>query len=120
MPKPPTNDYIHWCSGTIDCSECFLAHEHDRDLKETLIIANECYDPDKSTWADRRALRMGLHSERAAINRAVRGSPYAPWRREELRCFCSIQSNFTPRAPVPNPPHRLGRDPEATEIKSLH
>ncbi|KAK7576635.1 hypothetical protein V9T40_012921 [Parthenolecanium corni] len=40
IPKPPTNDYVHQCSGIIDCSKCFLAHEHDRDSKETLIIAN--------------------------------------------------------------------------------
>ncbi|KAK7584179.1 hypothetical protein V9T40_005142 [Parthenolecanium corni] len=110
MPKPPTNNYVHECSGSFDCSECFLAREHDRDLKATLRIAVECYDPDKSTWADRSAMRMGIRAERAAIYRAIRDTPYAPWRKAELRCLRSIQRDFTPRAPVRNPPHRLGRD----------
>ncbi|KAK7603289.1 hypothetical protein V9T40_003288 [Parthenolecanium corni] len=110
MPKPPTNNYVHECTGSFDCSECFLAREHDRDLKATLRIAVECYDPDKSTWADRSAMRMGIRAERAAIYRAIRDTPYAPWRKAELRCLRSIQRDFTPRAPVRNPPHRLGRD----------
>ncbi|KAK7580582.1 hypothetical protein V9T40_001211 [Parthenolecanium corni] len=110
MPKPPTNNYVHECSGSFDCSECFLAREHDRDLKATLQIAVECYDPDKSTWADRSAMRMGIRAERAAIYRAIRDTPYAPWQKAELRCLRSIQRDFTPRAPVRNPPHRLGRD----------
>ncbi|KAK7603596.1 hypothetical protein V9T40_003595 [Parthenolecanium corni] len=109
MPKPPTNNYVHECSGSFDCSECFLAREHDRDLKATLRIAVECYDPDRSTWADRSAMRMGIRAERAAIYRAIRDTPYAPWRKAELRCLRSIQRDFTPRAPVRNPPHRLGR-----------
>ncbi|KAK7578118.1 hypothetical protein V9T40_010323 [Parthenolecanium corni] len=109
MPKPPTNNCVHECSGSFNCSECFLAREHDRDLKATLRIAVECYDPDKSTWADRSAMRMGIRAERAAIYRAIRDSPYAPWRKAELRCLRSIQRDFTPRAPVRNPPHRLGR-----------
>ncbi|KAK7582279.1 hypothetical protein V9T40_013724 [Parthenolecanium corni] len=109
MPKPPTNNYIHHCCRTWTCSECFLAHEHFVELCHTLDFADKQVGSDDEETTRIAVTRTDLVNEVFQILSVLEHTPYNSWCTDDFLCHRAEQQNFTPRAPLPNPPHRLGQ-----------